>query len=236
MVSDGAFFFYFLLLLSVFEMTSSSLPGTTAQVRRRNIQLGIPTLTRATDVGEEILATYGAHSNDKLLVHYGFICASPQQHASADDEIRLDHVILPHFSEATKSQLQDVGFLGAYALLPSAYSCPHIKAPKTCTTKCRQPWDICFKTQVAVRAVLLTANEWEYFVTNGEDLSGDKSAAVNAWLRSHLQGLRAEAGQKIQALEALDGDVSRDHGLAVSMMRERWSQIDVHVGNFLELV
>jgi hypothetical protein len=86
-----------------------------------------------------------------------------------------------------------------------------------------------------VRAVLLTANEWEYFVTNGEDLSGDKSAAVNEWLRPHLQGLRSEAAKKIQALESL-GDISRDHGLAVSMMKERWTQIDVHLGNFLESI
>lgn len=85
-----------------------------------------------------------------------------------------------------------------------------------------------------MRAVLLTANEWEYFVTNGEDLSGDKSAAVNEWLRPHLQGLKVEASQKIQALETLGGEVSRDHGLAVSMMKERWTQIDVHVGNFLD--
>jgi hypothetical protein len=83
--------------------------------------------------------------------------------------------------------------------------------------------------------VLLTANEWEYFVTNGEDLSGDKSAAVNEWLRPHLQGLRSEAAKKIQALESL-GDISRDHGLAVSMMKERWTQIDVHLGNFLESI
>lgn len=126
--------------------------------------------------------------------------------------------------------------MGAYALLPSSYPCNHSKVPKTCVTKCRQPWEICFKTQVAVRAVLLTANEWEYFVTNGEDLSGDKFAAVNEWLRPHLQGLRSEATEKIQALEALSGDVSRDHDLAVSMMKERWTQIDVHLGNFLDSI
>ena len=87
-----------------------------------------------------------------------------------------------------------------------------------------------------MRAVLLTANEWEYFVTNGEDLSGDKSAAVNEWLRPHLQGLRSEAAEKIKALVALGGDISRDHGLAVSMMKERWTQIDMHVGNFLDSI
>lgn len=87
-----------------------------------------------------------------------------------------------------------------------------------------------------MRAVLLTANEWEYFVTNGEDLSGDKSAAVNEWLRPHSHGLRSEATKKIQALETLSGDVSRNHDLAVSMMKERWTQIDVHLGNFLDSI
>lgn len=84
--------------------------------------------------------------------------------------------------------------------------------------------------------MLLTANEWEYFVTNGEDLSGDKSAAVNDWLRPHLQGLSAEATQNIQALEALGGNMDQDHTLAVSMMKERWTQISVHLGNFLDSI
>jgi hypothetical protein len=87
-----------------------------------------------------------------------------------------------------------------------------------------------------VRAVLLTANEWEYFNTNGEDLSGDKSAAVNDWLRPHLQGLKLEAMQKIQALEEVGADVSEDHALAVAMMKDRWNQIVVHVGLFLDSI
>ena len=37
--------------------------------------------------GEEILATYGAHPNDKLLIHYGFILDSPAG-PSNDDDIR----------------------------------------------------------------------------------------------------------------------------------------------------
>jgi hypothetical protein len=88
-----------------------------------------------------------------------------------------------------------------------------------------------------VRAVLLTANEWEYFVTNGEDLSGDKSAAVNDWLRPHLQSLKSEAIDKIKALgELLGQDMGRDHALAVSMLMERWTQISVHLGNFLDSI
>lgn len=192
-----------------------------------------------TEIGEEILATYGAHSNDKLLVHYGFICDSPTSHASPDDEIRLDHAILPHLSDETKSQLQDVGFLGAYALLPAASDdrpCERQRAKKWdegCEAKCRQSWEICFKTQVAVRAVLLTANEWEYFVTNGEDLSGDKSDAVLMWLRPFLADLRDESLKKIEVLEEMDKTVEDEHKVAVSMLRNRWKQIGNHLGLFL---
>ena len=162
------------------------------------------------------------------------------QHASADDEIRLDHVILPHLPDETKAQLQDVGFLGAYALLPSQYPCSRSKsakdAPTGCLAKCRQPWEICFKTQVAVRAVLLTANEWEYFVSNGEDLSGDKSAAVNAWLRPHLQALKDKAHEEATLTEDLRKSVGPDYELAVSIMKERWTQVSLHLGNFLNSI
>ena len=51
-----------------------------------------------------------------------------------------------------------------------------------------------------MRAVLLTANEWEYFVTSGEDLSGDQSAAVNKWLQPHLQEQDVEMVQQYHAL------------------------------------
>lgn len=172
------------------------------------------------------------------MVHYGFICDSPMQHASPDDEIRLDHVIVPHLSAETKSQLQDVGFLGGYALLPIEYPC-YSKAGDTdipCKDHCRQPWELCFKTQVAVRAVLLTANEWEYFVTNGEDLSGDQSAAVNKWLHPYLQDLKEEALKNcidLQKLRDTETTSSENRAVAVGMLLDRWDQISRHLGNFL---
>lgn len=164
------------------------------------------------------------------------------QHASPDDEVRLDHVIIPHLSDETKSQLQDVGFLGGYALLPTEYHCDRKPEDEdnpweiSCKDNCRQPWELCFKTQVAVRAVLLTANEWEYFVTNGEDLSGDQSAAVNKWLQPHLQSLAYEALKNhVDLQKLLDGDepLSEDRAVAVRMLHDRWSQIDKHLGMFL---
>ena len=147
-------------------------------------------------------------------------------------------MIIPHLSGETKSQLQDVGFLGSYALLPIEYPC-YCKIQDDsipCKDHCRQPWELCFKTQVAVRAVLLTANEWEYFVTNGEDLSGDQSAAVNKWLKPHLQDLRTEALQKctdLQRLRNTKTPSSEYRAVAVGMLEDRWLQISGHLDNFL---
>ncbi|KAF1344683.1 hypothetical protein BDV97DRAFT_402455 [Delphinella strobiligena] len=134
--------------------------GCTVSVSTKGYELKA---NKSYDPGDEILAAYGAHPNDKLLVHYGFILED-----SPDDEIRLDHVILPRLSQSQQSILQDVGFLGGYVLDPGTS-------------------EICFKTQVAVRSVLLTANEWEHYMGSGEDLASDKDTEVIEWLRPALE-------------------------------------------------
>ena len=150
--------------------------------------------------GEETLATYGAHSNNKLLVHYGFICSHTLEGPSIDDDIRLDHLILPKLNPDIQSQLQDVGFLGAYALLPANN-------------------ELCFKTQVAVRAAILTCNEWEYFVTNGEDLSVDYTTAVNDFVKKLLVEYRGLALGKISELRGLGNSTAK------GTLSLRWTQI-----------
>lgn len=80
-----------------------------------------------------------------------------------------------------------------------------------------------------MRAVLLTANEWEYFVTNGEDLSGDKSGVVFEWLKPFLEELKREAEGKVRALGEMEG-VEGEFAGAVGLLRGRWEQIAVHLG------
>ena len=130
-----------------------------------------------------------------MLVHYGFFCASP----SVDDDIRLDDVILPTLSAEVTERLQDVGFYGSYALLPADN-------------------ELCFKTQVAVRAMLLTCNEWEYFVASGEDLTVDCSREVDEYVKGLLRGYREEAVGKRE----LPG-----------MIGARWGQIVDAIDAFL---
>ncbi|KAK0256642.1 hypothetical protein LTS16_006628 [Friedmanniomyces endolithicus] len=170
--------------------------------------------------GEEILATYGAHSNDKLLVHYGFVCHSGRapnhETPNRDDDIRLDHILLPALTPAVRTQLQDVGFLGGYALLPASN-------------------ELCFKTQVAVRAMLLTCNEWEYFVANGEDLGEDQSGAVRTFVAPLLKQYSDEAAEKLVRIASKREDL-RDRNNEFDLLDTRWTQIAHALEDFLDSV
>lgn len=153
---------------------------------------------------EEILITYGSHPNDKLLIHYGFIL--PTQTNNADDDIRLDHLLLSTFSPSIKSRLQDTGFLGGYALLPATN-------------------EVCFKTHVAVRAAMLTCNEWEYFVSGGEDLGRDVSGEVEGFVAGLLGEWRRG---RVREMEGRSG--------GRGVVGERWRQIGVGIDAFVRKV
>ncbi|GAB7359703.1 hypothetical protein MBLNU230_g6878t1 [Neophaeotheca triangularis] len=170
--------------------------------------------------GQEILATYGAHSNDKLLVHYGFIPSnnnnndddddSPQP--SPDDGIRLDDLLLPAIPQNTQSQLLDTGYLGSYFLSPSDNS-------------------LCHRTQVAARAALLACNEWEYFVTNGDDLGDDASAKVEVWLLPLFRkGVEIAEQKANEAREGTGNEVAR------ALLAERWGQISGALQGWIDWV
>ena len=158
-------------------------------------------------VGEEIVATYGSHSNDKLLVHYGFICSYTKEKPNPDDDIRLDHVILPLLSERVRACLQDVGFLGGYALLPATN-------------------ELCFKTQVAIRATFLTANEWEYFMQNGEDLTSEHTLEVEKMVQDMCMPYVDEVQLMIEVLRKAKQTPKH------SLLHERWSQISDAFSHF----
>ena len=72
-----------------------------------------------------------------------------------------------------------------------------------------------------MRAELLTANEWEYFVANGEDLGGDRSADVVEWLRPLVDGFGSRARKVSRELES----EVEEYGLAATLLRTRWDQI-----------
>lgn len=177
-------------------------------------------MTRPPEPNTEILATYGAHPNDKLLVHYGFVNSSPPNSPS-DDDVRLDHIVDAKLSPTTKSQLQDVGYSGSYTLFPAS---SHRVQP-----------EICFRTQVAVRAELLTANEWEYFMLNGEDMTSDQSDRVKQWLRPLLEGYRDQAREELADLAKMRPEKGSADAGAIFWLNIRWEQIEQALDAFLKL-
>lgn len=136
------------------------------------------------------------------------------QTSSEDDEIRLDHVLLPRLTESQQNILQDVGFLGGYALSPSTN-------------------ELCFKTQVAVRSVLLTANEWEHFMGSGEDLADDKEDEVRDWLKTSFVSYLEEAKEAVDALEALRNSKTGALASKLELLKARWEQIQAALECFL---
>lgn len=175
--------------------------------------------TRAYEKGDEVHISYGSHSNDFLLVEYGFILA--QNHW---DEVRLDEdVILPALTRRQREELEDVGFLGNYVLDNDT---------------------LCHRTQVALRQMAvtgryggLTMDEWRKFVSGLDD--GEKSQAkVDAQAVGLLEKYEATTKTKEKELRKLtfqeeDGDEDMNEGRRETLLR-RWGQIQALVRTTIE--
>jgi hypothetical protein len=154
--------------------------------------------------GEEVLISYGSHSNEKLLLHYGFLPAATPP--SPDDSVMLDSVILPKFSSTTRDALKDAGYLGSYAFLPASQ-------------------DICFRTQVAVRAAL--GADWNHYLAMGEDEGKDRDEDVRVWLRPVVKGYVESAREKVKDMDERLSEQDEEQIMThLRLIRERWSQIE----------
>lgn len=166
--------------------------------------------TRAYEKGDEVHISYGSHSNDFLLVEYGFVLARNHW-----DEVRLDDdVVLPALTRRQREELEDVGFLGNYVLDNDT---------------------LCHRTQVALRQMAvtgryggLTMDEWRKFVSGLDD--GEKSQAkVDALAVGLLEKYEATIKTKEKELRKLrfqeeDGDEDMNESRR-EMLLKRWVQI-----------
>jgi hypothetical protein len=151
--------------------------------------------------GEEIYISYGNHSNDFLLAEYGFILGE-EGGGNQWDEVPLDPYILPLFSAKQQERLEERGFLGKYVLDRN---------------------DVCYRTQVALRILVLPARKWEHFADGMED-GVKEQGAVNKVLKKVLREFELEAKEKIEELEGLKDEAEMEYQR--DMLRRRWSQIE----------
>ncbi|KAF6837971.1 SET domain-containing protein [Colletotrichum musicola] len=151
---------------------------------------------RDYDAGEEIHICYGRHSNDFLLVEYGFVMGEGENEW---DEASLDEALLPRLGAAHRRRLEERGFLGKYVVDAET---------------------VCYRTQAALRTLVLPARRWARFVDGFEDGEAEQ-AEVDALLRDVLSAYDREIAEKIETVsKSGEGEEFQR-----SMLVGRWRQI-----------
>lgn len=163
--------------------------------------------SQAIASGSELFISYGSHSNDFLLVEYGFILPSPLT-TNASDDIPLDAHILTLFTTTQKEKLEEFEFIGKYTLARDG---------------------VCYRTQVAMSLLCLPVRKWENFVKRGDGGQYEQTK-VDALLIRVLRGYQQEARGTIQKVARLvEGTESQRETLGT-----RWKQIDLLLQNAID--
>ena len=157
---------------------------------------------RAYARGDEVRICYGRHSNDFLLVEYGFVMdgGGPDDGGNRWDEVCLDDAVLPRLSARQRALLDARGFLGGYVLDAET---------------------VCYRTEVAVRLLCMSSvRAWSRFV-DGADNGVDSQAEFDALLRELLVEYRDDVARRIDDIARLDvgEEVQRQ------LLRTRWRQV-----------
>ncbi|KAJ6444022.1 SET domain-containing protein [Purpureocillium lavendulum] len=151
---------------------------------------------RAHAPGDELSIQYGAHSNDFLLVEYGF--ALPRD-ANPWDETGLDAYVCPLFAPAQRRRLEAAGFWAGYVL---------------------DAQTACYRTQTALRLLCVSPAQWRAVLdgTRDEDLD---APAVDAELLRVLRRYEKDVRARVAEVErsAAGSDATR------GLLRARWIQI-----------
>ncbi|KAF2146260.1 uncharacterized protein K452DRAFT_263947 [Aplosporella prunicola CBS 121167] len=156
------------------------------------------TCNRDYEEGQEVYLSYGSHSNDFLQVEYGFILASNKW-----DETKLDHIILPQLSKTQKTGLEETGFLGNYT----------IDSTQTC-----------YRTQAALRSIILPERNWRQFVEGWSDGEKDQKE-VYKYCVQLLEQYERDIAKVQKTVEELQEGYRKD------TLKRRWEQIKVIVGD-----
>ncbi|KAJ0351153.1 hypothetical protein COL154_004459 [Colletotrichum chrysophilum] len=155
--------------------------------------------------GEEIHICYGRHSNDFLLVEYGFVMGEGENEW---DEACLDEALLPRLSAAQRKRLEERGFLGKWMVDAET---------------------VCYRTQVALRSMVLPARRWARFVDGFEDGEAEQ-AQVDEILKEVLVAYDGEISRKVELISKLE----EGEGFQREMLVMRWGQIQELVRTTIE--
>lgn len=157
------------------------------------------TADRTYKAGEEVYVSYGSHTNDFLLVEYGFFLD-----ANGCDSIPLDHLILSQLSSEQTKILKEDGFYGSYTLSPTSPT-------------------LCYRTQAVVRLLTLPPRRYTAFVSGTDEGLGDQGT-VNEYIIRLL--VRYER-QIMDIIDEVEGFVIGEEAEMEQKdtLRRRWRQI-----------
>ena len=103
------------------------------------------TANQDIEEGQEVYISYGNHSNDFLLVEYGFILADG---TNCWDQIALDELLCPLLDGEKRVVLEEEGFWGRYVLDGET---------------------VCYRTQVVLGMMCMPINKWRRALAQGFD-------------------------------------------------------------------
>ncbi|KAI9760433.1 MAG: hypothetical protein M1835_000162 [Candelina submexicana] len=169
---------------------------------------------RTYEPGEEIHVTYAKRSNDYLLIECTFLFPSPlallllRRNGHIDgfilpknrwDELSLDHLILQRLTDHQQGELRNAGYYGNYVLNGEG---------------------VCYRTQVAMRLLVLPFERWQRFVLGEEDEEQDQ-ILTNERIVRVLLVYANEAKDKLQKLRILPPTFQGPQ----AVLTARWTQI-----------
>lgn len=126
--------------------------------------------------GEEVVVSYGSHSNDFLLLEYGFTLKD-----NSHDFLRLDHLFLPRLTDAQKNFLEEFNYLGNYSLYE---------------------FGTCWRTEVALTVLTLGQATARKFL-NGQKLQKSQYLAIDKQRVGILEEFFGESEKMVKHLEDL---------------------------------
>ena len=162
--------------------------------------------------GAELFISYGSHSNDFLLVEYGFTLPE-----NAHAVVALDEVILPLLSAEQKNILKWADYLGNYVLSHQTEGLDEDEDGDVDASEMA-----CYRTTTALRLLCMPLRKWKRELSRGFDDSDSFQEQMNELLGSALKTYADFAEKKLQQISLLG-----DKGLASQkdVLTTRWKEI-----------
>ncbi|KAH8703824.1 hypothetical protein BGW36DRAFT_287519 [Talaromyces proteolyticus] len=155
--------------------------------------------TKSYEKGEEIYMSYGPHSNDLLLVEYGFC---PEENGS--DVLYLDDIIFRDFTTAEKEELLFQQYYGDYQITIDSGPC--------------------FRTEVAASMKCMSRREWRNYIQGRG--AAPNTIKVNNVIRDWIEVYTKEANFAINILQAvLKAETEDSTKSKIQALVGRWNQI-----------